>query len=32
MNKKIILAVLAGWAIAWVFPPQALLNKGKPQQ
>lgn len=26
MGKKVILAVLVGWAIAYVFPPQKLLG------
>ncbi len=29
MNKKLILVFLAGWALAFVFPPQALLSMGK---
>lgn len=26
MNKKILLWVLAGWAVALVFPPQRVLG------
>ena len=26
MNKKIVLAVLAGWAIALLFPPQRVMG------
>lgn len=31
MNKKMILVFLAGWALAFVFPPQSLMSMGKKQ-
>jgi hypothetical protein len=27
MSKKIVLAVLVGWLVAFVLPPRDLLNK-----
>jgi hypothetical protein len=27
MSKRVILAVLVGWLIAFVLPPRELLNK-----
>lgn len=31
MNKKMIIVFLAGWALAFVFPPQSLLGMAKGQ-
>lgn len=30
-TKKVILLLLAGWAIAAVFPPQRVLSMFKPK-
>lgn len=29
MNKKMVLVFLAGWALAFVFPPQSLMSMGR---
>jgi hypothetical protein len=30
-NKKVVLFILLGWAIAAVFPPQRVLSMFKPK-
>ena len=32
MNKKMIVVFLAGWALAFVLPPQTLFSFGKKSQ
>lgn len=29
MNKKMVLIFIAGWLLAFVFPPQSLLGMAK---